>query len=118
MSSKKRFIAVCLVLVALALAWLFFTGEREESLEPMTVRGLDLQGLTVTTHAGEPLPMAFGTVDVPEVRSKAESRTIHVGFGIVPALPGAGDTPIFVVAGGPGGSYTRGLDRVWLQDLI
>ncbi|MEM9594857.1 MAG: alpha/beta hydrolase [Acidobacteriota bacterium] len=115
----KRWFAAALTITTLAaLAWLFFGDDDEAPLEPMTYRGLDLEGRTLTTAAGEVLPIAYGDVEVPEVRGKPGSRMISVGFGFVPRREGAGDTPVFILAGGPGGSYTSGLDRVWLQEVI
>ncbi|MEM1183343.1 MAG: alpha/beta hydrolase [Acidobacteriota bacterium] len=115
---KRRFLVVLVLVTAIVGLWFLFRPPSEEPLEPVTYRGLSMEERTVITADGGEFPIAFGAVDVPEVRGKAGSRTISVGYGFVPRLAGAGETPVFVVAGGPGGTYTRRLDRVWLQELI
>ncbi|MEM0952616.1 MAG: alpha/beta hydrolase [Pseudomonadota bacterium] len=52
-----------------------------------------------------------GRLAVPEVRSQSTSNTIELGFRILKAAPGATGDPVFVLAGGPGGSYNQTMEE-------
>lgn len=59
-----------------------------------------------------------GSVSVPAVRTKAESRQISIGYAVVPGAADARDVPVFMVSGGPGGSHIAGHDAGCVHDVL
>ncbi len=78
----------------------------------------------LTDEAGHSLAYEIGTLVVPEVRGRPDSRRITVGFARIPAAASAGPLPTFHLPGGPGSSYLGALDpktdadRIRLRELL
>ncbi len=91
-----------------ATVWVFgacLTGVRAQ--QPGEIK---LEERSFTTGSDERITYELGTLYVPENRSVNESRLIGVGFARFKATtqpPKA--PPVFVLPGGPGGSYVRAL---------
>lgn len=58
---------------------------------------------------GGDVPYEIGTLSVPENRSNPESRRIGVGFARFEALSPSETPPLFLLPGGPGGSFIERL---------
>ena len=97
------------VLVALLIAaGAFVSPEPEEPpATPFSFRGQTLQARPLLLGNVETVAAA-STVEVPEVRGRNGSRSISIGYTVVPGADGAGDIPLVMLAGGPGGSLTSG----------
>ncbi|MEM9385742.1 MAG: alpha/beta hydrolase [Pseudomonadota bacterium] len=105
--------------VLILASWLLWPWEAAEPpTVPFSHRGVELRSRTVETPAGEPFDFAHGRIEVPEVRGKTDSRALSIGFAVIPKRPGAGEVPVFLVAGGPGSSYIKRIDEAWLRDMI
>lgn len=70
-----------------------------------------LEPASLTTPETGTVNFEFGTLYVPENRSEARSRIIAVGFARFRALQPTGAPPLFILPGGPGGSYLAGLKQ-------
>ncbi len=69
--------------------------------------GTPLERRTLQARDGTPLELDAGRLEVPENRAKSDSRKITIAFVRVKSpLPNAGP-PVFMLAGGPGGSSIR-----------
>lgn len=62
-----------------------------------------LEERTLTTRGGTEITYDFGRIDVPENRSKADSRSISLAFVRVRSPLESQGPPVFILAGGPGG---------------
>ncbi|MEM6414694.1 MAG: alpha/beta hydrolase [Pseudomonadota bacterium] len=121
---KLKFILLAILsLIVIARAahlFVFADDKKQTSVDWTSVsfRGMELESRTVLTDDGTELTLARGTIKVPEVRVKNNSRKINIGFMVAPRLEGAGDIPVFMVAGGPGGSHIRNIEKPWVHQLI
>ena len=70
---------------------------------------LDLETITIPLDGGDTLTAEEGFLSVPEQRAKADSRSIQIGFRRIAKVEGAGGAPVFLLAGGPGGSFNERL---------
>ncbi|MEM1110303.1 MAG: alpha/beta fold hydrolase [Pseudomonadota bacterium] len=70
-----------------------------------------LEPVAIELDSGETLMVDAGTVLVPENRNDPDSREIAIGFYRIKGADGAGEIPMVMVPGGPGGSYLAYLDE-------
>ncbi len=73
---------------------------------------IEIAPASFAAPSGHVVEYEIGTLYVPEVRSKDDSRLIRVGFARIPCSeqpPPA--PPIFLLPGGPGNSYLMDLDE-------
>ena len=91
-------------LAAASLAAAFALAAAGVQAEPLT-------SLSLTLDGGAVLTFEEGAVSVPEARDRQASRQISIGFRRIAAEPGAAGAPVFLLAGGPGGSYSERLDE-------
>ena len=89
----------------------------EPPATPFSFRGQTLQARPLLLGNVETVAAA-STVEVPEVRGRNGSRSISIGYTVVPGADGAGDIPLVMLAGGPGGSHIRNLDSGWVKERI
>lgn len=80
------------------------------SKQPATMAAQS-QPFAITLDSGVILRGEEGRVAVPENRADAGSRRIAIGFRRFSAVSAASPIPIFLLAGGPGGSYAERLDE-------
>lgn len=93
--------------IGLGLTLMAWPAKAQES-PPQTARKagevvIETLSATVTGHGD--VAYELGTLYVPENRSQADSRLIGVGFARFRAEPKSESPPIFLLPGGPGGSY-------------
>ncbi|MEM8985703.1 MAG: alpha/beta hydrolase [Pseudomonadota bacterium] len=72
---------------------------------------VDLDAGGVVLDTGVDLAYEQGAISVPEVREKEGSRQISVGFWRIAKAEGASGDPVFLLAGGPGGSYPERIEE-------
>lgn len=70
-----------------------------------------LEPASLSTPETGAVNFELGTLYVPENRSDAKSRIIGVGFARFRALEPTAAPPLFILPGGPGGSYLMGLKQ-------
>jgi pimeloyl-ACP methyl ester carboxylesterase len=85
-------------------------GAAESSRGPLA-RGAPWTPVTIPLETGVALTGESGHVAVPERRDSAASREIDIGFRRFPSTAARPGEPVFMLAGGPGGSYNEQLDE-------
>ena len=70
-----------------------------------------LTPISITLEDGAVLELEEGAVSVPEARGRDGARQISIGFRRIAKAPGAAGAPVFLLAGGPGGSFNERLDE-------
>ena len=81
------------------------------ALPTATLAAPTLTQLVLEFEGRPPVEVLEGRLPVPEVRGKPGTNTIEIGFRILKAAPGVTGDPVFVFAGGPGGSYNQTMDE-------
>ncbi|MEM7078354.1 MAG: alpha/beta fold hydrolase [Pseudomonadota bacterium] len=107
-----------IAILAVVGGWLATAGEDDPWTEEASLRGITHESRSLTLPDGEAVTVIRGVVAVPEVRSKRDTRDIEIGYAAIPGTADAADIPIFLLAGGPGGSHIRNLDRRWVKERI
>jgi pimeloyl-ACP methyl ester carboxylesterase len=94
--------------LGLGLALIAGTGSEAEEPSQREVRkagDLLIEAATLKSADLGPFEFELGTLYVPENRAEENSRLIGVGFARFKAEPKSAAPPIFLLPGGPGGSY-------------
>jgi len=99
--------SITLSLVAMALAAPSFAEEAGV---------LTLAERRLNTHDGRQYQAEFGSFTVPENRSDPQSNIISLGIMRVKSLNPDAGPPIFILAGGPGGSSILNLQEAVFHD--
>lgn len=115
---RRGILALLLIAVAVSAGYLLHEDEPTYEWTERVFRGVALESRVVAGADGDDFLVAKGTVQVPEVRGKADSRMINIGYMVVPGIEGAGEIPIVMVAGGPGGSHIADIHKSWVQRLV
>ena len=72
---------------------------------------VQLETASLELDTGAILDYEEGRIAVPEARGKPDSRRISIGFRRVAKSADASGAPVFLLAGGPGGSFNERLDE-------
>ncbi|MEM7098072.1 MAG: alpha/beta hydrolase [Pseudomonadota bacterium] len=118
MVSKRVTLIALIILLVSGLWFVFAPTEEDASWSPAQFRDQPHEVRDLQLLEGETVQVFRGKVSVPEVRSKHNSRAIQIGYAVVEGAPGSGDIPVVLLAGGPGGSHIRSLDRHWVKERI
>lgn len=78
---------------------------------PSVASDLDLEPRPIASRDGRTYEAEVGRIEVPENRSDPESRTISLAFVRVRSPLADPGPPVFVLAGGPGGSSIAEVER-------
>lgn len=109
-----RFGAI-LAMAAIAIVVVFSTASAGLAANEDANRAagsIEIEPASFSTPSGHVVEFEIGTLYVPEVRGKTDTRLIGVGFARIrcseqpPPAP-----PIFILPGGPGSSYLMGIDE-------
>ncbi|MEM7000042.1 MAG: alpha/beta fold hydrolase [Pseudomonadota bacterium] len=114
----RLLVLTSIVLMIALLVGLAITGERDPWTGTTEFRGHKHTSRELTLGNGEVVTVVRGSIKVPEVRNKDDSRQINIGYAAVAGNAPAGAIPIVLLAGGPGGSHIRNLDRPWVKERI
>lgn len=107
--SGRRFAALSALLIcALGLAGFALSWTPDVPLSESVEHGPIALQSRWTWAGQEAVSYELGTIQVPENRSRSQSRQISVAFIRIPGLAAAkGTPPVFMLPGGPGDSYVE-----------
>lgn len=98
-------------LLIIALGLIFSGCTRTNTPPTIDERPLSREVYTIDTDDGLTLTGEEGAISVTENKGRDESRNISIGFRRFRGADGASGAPVFLLAGGPGGSYNERLDE-------
>ncbi|MGE3180306.1 MAG: alpha/beta fold hydrolase [Phycisphaerae bacterium] len=93
--------SVCSGLIAGFFAPLALSADERNRAEAQTP---ELEKRTLTARDGSTIEYDFGRIEVPENRTKPDSRTISIAFARIHSPLESHGPPVFMIAGGPGGA--------------
>jgi pimeloyl-ACP methyl ester carboxylesterase len=103
--------------LAAALVWTACSGAQEKQA-PRKAGDVVVKTATMEVPGVGKVEYELGTLYVPENRAEPKSRLIGVGFARFKADPKTDSPPVFLLPGGPGSSYLRGLTPTRVKDLL
>ncbi|MEM6942713.1 MAG: alpha/beta fold hydrolase, partial [Pseudomonadota bacterium] len=118
LKKRPKTAAVVFLAVVALTANLFSNAADDGEWQAVVFRGVERESREIETHRGTRFTVIRGTIEVPEVRAKPESRSIEIGYAIVPGIEGAQGAPVVMLAGGPGGSHIRSIESAWVHARI